>query len=263
MSKVYPNLRYSLVIPCYNEQDYLKNCLNSVLAQRTAFNEVIVVDNNSTDQSKNIALSYKGVRIVTCQEQGIAAARSLGFRKATGDVVCRIDADTILDESWLEEVINQIEVLGYDAVSGPTGFYDSKNQRLCRLVLDLSYFRFNKVLIGHWPLFGSSMAIKKSHLPLLQVNDPGILEDLDLSLRLGSGSMVGMSNQLDAKVSMRSAHLGLASAVKYMIRWPRTYMRFGKPFKAAMAFLFCVWLAGLSPVVLSRKGHKPRGSVLK
>ncbi|HET6924501.1 MAG TPA: glycosyltransferase family A protein, partial [Candidatus Saccharimonadales bacterium] len=86
-------LTISLVIPVYNEEDHLDACLRSVMAQRIPFDEIVVVDNNSTDKTLWIARTFPNVRIVRETRQGVVHARSTGFDHARGDIIARIDAD--------------------------------------------------------------------------------------------------------------------------------------------------------------------------
>src|SRR5688500_17107775 len=93
-------LRASVVIPVYNEADSLDLCLSAIAAQTTQPFEVIVVDNNSTDTTAEIAASYPFVRLVYESRQGVVHARNTGFNLAQGDIIARIDADTVIESGW-------------------------------------------------------------------------------------------------------------------------------------------------------------------
>jgi glycosyltransferase involved in cell wall biosynthesis len=91
----------SVVIPAYNEREYLPACLESLARQDYAGDyEIIVVDNGSTDDTAAIAAGL-GARVVTQRQKGIALSRQAGFLAARGDVIASTDADTVLPENWL------------------------------------------------------------------------------------------------------------------------------------------------------------------
>ncbi len=94
-------LSVSIVIPVYNEEAHLKNCLDAIARQTVAPDEVIVVDNNSTDRSVEIAEKYSFVKVIKEAKQGRAHARNSGFNVATCDVIGRIDAHSLFASDWV------------------------------------------------------------------------------------------------------------------------------------------------------------------
>jgi glycosyltransferase involved in cell wall biosynthesis len=97
-------LSLSIVIPVYNEQSHLKACLDSIAKQEDYPDEVIVVDNNSTDKTCDIAKSYPFVKLAREKKQGVLSARTKGFNLAKSDFIGRIDADTVLPPTWIKDV---------------------------------------------------------------------------------------------------------------------------------------------------------------
>lgn len=85
----------SVVIPAYNEERYLAACLTSLQKQTLKNFETIVVDNNSTDKTAEIARRF-GAKVVKELKQGIIPARERGFREAKAEIIARTDADTIV-----------------------------------------------------------------------------------------------------------------------------------------------------------------------
>jgi alpha-1,6-rhamnosyltransferase len=85
----------SVVVPVYNAAPFLREALDSVLAQHYAPYEAIVVDDGSTDESGAIAQSYPAVRYVRQENQGPAAARNAGVAAARGELVAFADADDV------------------------------------------------------------------------------------------------------------------------------------------------------------------------
>jgi glycosyltransferase involved in cell wall biosynthesis len=117
--------RFSVVIPAFNESAYLVDCLRSLAAQDFPGPvEVIVVDNNSTDDTAAIARSM-GATVVTEERPGVCFARQRGTEVACGEVIVSTDADTTFDRGWLSRidlafVRNPTSV----AVAGPCRFAD-------------------------------------------------------------------------------------------------------------------------------------------
>lgn len=103
-------------------------CLASVAAQQRAFDEVIVVDNNSTDDSLQVVADYADrlpIRVLTEKRQGVAWASQTGYDAATGDVIGRIDADSRLDPRWAENLDRHLTARpDVDGVGGFCYFYD-------------------------------------------------------------------------------------------------------------------------------------------
>ena len=106
-------MKYSIIIPVYNVEEYLDRCLKSILNQ-TYFNyEVIIVNDGSPDNSDNIIKSYekedkrfKGYKKVN---GGLSDARNYGLKYATGDYLIFIDADDYIENNYLEKVNDVLE----------------------------------------------------------------------------------------------------------------------------------------------------------
>ncbi|HPG37472.1 MAG TPA: glycosyltransferase family A protein, partial [Candidatus Saccharibacteria bacterium] len=97
------NPRISVVIPVYNEAAALPACLEALAGQTAPPFEVLVVDNNSTDDSVLVAARYPFVTVLHEKRQGVLHARSLGFTAARGDIIGRIDADTEVAPDWIKQ----------------------------------------------------------------------------------------------------------------------------------------------------------------
>ena len=91
----------STIIPVYNGAAYLSDALDSVLGQDYEPAEVIVVDDGSTDSSAEIAGVRPGVRTISIQHQGVAAARNVGLGSAAGEFIAFLDADDVWETGKL------------------------------------------------------------------------------------------------------------------------------------------------------------------
>lgn len=117
-------LAFSIVIPCYNEDRYLAETLESLAAQTyPGRTEVIVVDNNCTDGTVGIAEAH-GVRVVAEAQPGVCCARQAGTLAAGGDVVVSTDADTTYATDWLARIASHFADEKVVAVVGPCRYKD-------------------------------------------------------------------------------------------------------------------------------------------
>lgn len=118
--------RFSIVIPAHNEAAYLGACLESLRRQDFRGDyEIIVVDNNSSDGTADLARSH-GVTVTEEPRQGVCWARQRGTELASGDIVVSTDADTVYQEDWLSRI--DAAFLADDAlaaVAGPCQFVDA------------------------------------------------------------------------------------------------------------------------------------------
>ncbi|MCB1485982.1 MAG: glycosyltransferase family 2 protein [Bauldia sp.] len=121
-------MKISFVIPAYNEEDYIRPCLESVmgaLATGAYEAEVIVVNNASTDRTRELALCVQGVTVVDEDRKGIVWARQAGFLASTGDLIANLDADTRLPPGWIDTVLREFERNDkLAALTGPQVHYD-------------------------------------------------------------------------------------------------------------------------------------------
>ena len=105
----------TIIIPSYNQAEYLPDAIESALAQ-TKDCEVIVVDDGSTDNSLKIAKKYP-VKVVSQVNKGLASARNTGIMNATGDYILPLDADDVLLENCVEQMEKAIETSKADVVA--------------------------------------------------------------------------------------------------------------------------------------------------
>ena len=139
---------YSFIIPAFNEEQYLSRTIKSVQAcLRTAVShngEIIVVDNNSTDQTGKIARKL-GCKVVFEPVNQIARARNAGAREASGKTLFFLDADTLLPVETFRNAIDSLAG-GNIAAGGALLKFDSHHQRLVSgIVLPYLWNTFSKV----------------------------------------------------------------------------------------------------------------------
>lgn len=153
-------MKISFVIPAYNEESYIGECLKSLTSQ--ALNspvdvEIIVVDNASTDKTAEVAKSFPGVIIVHEPKKGLTNARQAGFKASHGDIIANIDADTKIGKGWIETVVSEFtrnpKLVG---LSGPFTYYDLP-RRHNSLVTSYYYLGYGIYVLNRFVLRVGSM----------------------------------------------------------------------------------------------------------
>ena len=229
-------LTLCIIIPAYNEEIHIKRCLDAIVAQTVIPDEVIVVDNNSSDKTAEIAKSYKFVTVIHEKEQGIVYARNAGFNRATADFICRIDADTVLPPNWLEYITryyshptNEKSALTGRAyftnvVFPPPAFWE--------FIDDIFVFHINKFIAGHYILWGSNMALPRRLWEEVRDDvciDNGIHEDLDLAMHLHEkGVRITYRPKLIVGVEMKRVFDNWTAVYGNLMLWPRTFRKHHK-----------------------------------
>lgn len=181
----------SVVIPCLNDAEALRTCLASLAVQSVQPAEIVVVDNNSTDNSAEVARGL-GARVVFEAKPGIPAAAAAGYDAATSDIIARCDADCVLPPEWIKQLAEHFAAdPQLAAVSGPGRFYGfppRAGRILSRLYLG-SYYQAMTLALAHRPLFGSNLALRtdvwREVGPSVHREDPEQHDDVCLSAHLG------------------------------------------------------------------------------
>jgi len=115
----------AVVICAFNERRLLEGCLYSLRAQTRPPDEILVINNASTDGTGDIARAVGGVRVIDEPRKGLVVARETARRAVTADVIAYVDADCRAPITWLERVESQFARAGSPiAVTGPYRFYD-------------------------------------------------------------------------------------------------------------------------------------------
>jgi len=99
----------TVVITCYNQGKYLREAIESVLAQSYEYCEIIIVDDGSTDHTKFVVDGYPQVKYIYQVNQGVSSARNTGIEHSNGEFICFLDADDWLLPNGLEINLQHIE----------------------------------------------------------------------------------------------------------------------------------------------------------
>jgi glycosyltransferase involved in cell wall biosynthesis len=199
----------SVVIPALNDAVMLESCLRALAEQTRPADEIVVVDNGSTDDTAEVA-RRGGARVVPEPLRGIFPATAAGFDAAEGSILARLDADSVPPRDWLERVDKAFaDDPSLDLLSGPGDFYGSSpavHWAAENLYIG-GYIWFVGMLLGHPPLFGSNLALRASawrrlrgtvHRNLREIHD-----DLDLAIHVEPDMTVHFDRSLRVGVSAR------------------------------------------------------------
>jgi glycosyltransferase involved in cell wall biosynthesis len=209
-------IKISVIIPAFNEEKFLGNCLLSLKEQDFKDFEIIVVDNNSTDKTREIAKKF-GVILVLEKNQGVAFARNKGAKIAKGEILVFTDADTILPKNWLSRIKEEFERdKELIAFGGSCQFYSGPiSARLASKFLLKPFLFLDKFFSGGFNLMGCNMAIKKEAFfevggfnENLKLN-----EDVEISYRLRKMGKVKFDPNFKVKTSGRRFRYGLIFGV--------------------------------------------------
>jgi glycosyltransferase involved in cell wall biosynthesis len=212
-------MKVSVVVPVYNEERYLGRCLDALSNQTQKPDEIIVVDNNSTDNSVKIAKKYP-VRIIKEKEQGISYARNAGFDAAKYPIIARADADVEVMPNWIERIKKDFANENIDAVAGTVYFPDSFGVWGNNLVLDL----IKLAQKGQKTMFGLNMAISKKAWEKIRtyvnMDNKKVHEDMDLALWLNkaNGKIVYDKKFIVKRSSRRIFNNPLSFFIEYPLR---------------------------------------------
>jgi glycosyltransferase involved in cell wall biosynthesis len=119
------SLTITTIVCAYNEAALLPGCLYSLRAQTRPPDDILVINNASTDETGAVARAVPGVRVVDEPNKGLVVARETARRAAHTDIVAYVDADCRAPITWLERIEAQFRRRGAPiAVTGPYKFYD-------------------------------------------------------------------------------------------------------------------------------------------
>lgn len=186
----------AFVIPAYNEEALIGKCVESALveAKRSGYDvEIVVVNNASSDRTKEIAQAFDGVRVVDELKKGLVNARKAGFDATSANLVANIDADTVVPEGWITKVMDEFtKNPKLVALSGPYIYYDMSwfNRTLVRGFYMFSYalYLLNRFVLNVGSMIqGGNFIIRRDAWEKAGGFDTSIAfygEDTDVAVRM-------------------------------------------------------------------------------
>lgn len=199
MSKA--NVAVSIVIPAYNEEKYLSLALQSLTGLQTKKTfEVLVVDNNSSDNTAKVAKDFQDklhIKVILEKKQGRGAARKKGFDEAKAQIIVSLDADTKVYPDWLDTLTDPLQQ-GVIATTTSCKIVDCSG--LINAIFNFMQPKamvLYRIFLGHYWLSGFSFAILRSVYEKSGGFDPNLQsqEDLDLSFRVAKLGKIKFINK--------------------------------------------------------------------
>lgn len=223
-------MKLTVIVPAFNEQAYLAECLRSALAELQANAErgpfeVIVVDNASTDRTAEIAASFAEVRVVPEPRKGLTRARQCGLDHANGEIVAYVDADTRMPAGWIGRVLDNFE---RDArvvcVSGPYVYYDLPRIKAGLVRLYWALLARPMYRLTRYMAVGGNFAASKAALLRIGGFDTTISfygEDTNIARRLFAAGRVVFDMSLVMQTSARrlQAEGFVTTAIRYALNF--------------------------------------------
>ena len=115
-----PMPKLSVIVPVYNTEKYLRECIDSILAQSFTDFELILVDDGSTDKSGDICDAYgrldHRVRVIRQNNSGVTAARKRGAETAVGEYISFVDSDDWIEPNMYQEMLIKADIYDADMV---------------------------------------------------------------------------------------------------------------------------------------------------
>lgn len=176
-----------MIIPCYNGEKFIAKCIESLLNQTRVPNEILVIDDGSTDNSASIIEKYNVKLIKHETNKGLAEARNTGIKNASGDILIFVDVDAYADPKLIESLL---EGYSNEKVAGVGGQgIESNIQNVYDLwrKLHASQSSGDKIIKNGGTLWGLSSSFKRNVLIEVGGFDPFYktnAEDVDIGIRI-------------------------------------------------------------------------------
>ncbi len=188
-------MKLSIIIPIYNVELYLSQCLDSVFVQDLTDCEVICVNDGSTDNSGTILEEYQrlysGLSVVNQSNSGLSVARNSGLRIAKGEYIYFLDSDDYLLPDFLEKIYQgiqkNVDIVSYNVLISEKGdYYFNNRKKIDKIYTGQEYFENYYIENAFFPTFPVWMYLyKKSFLENnhLVFKENSLHEDIDFTSR--------------------------------------------------------------------------------
>jgi glycosyltransferase involved in cell wall biosynthesis len=230
----------AIVIPAYNEEDTIRPCVLAALGQSVPADEIIIVDNKSTDRTSEILADLQKefpdapLRVLRQNEsQGITPTRNMGFDAVRSDVIGRIDSDSVLEPNWVEETKKVFLDEDVHAATGPVIYYDLPLRRYMARADDSARQAISRLVKQYQFLFGTNMALRRTAWEAVREDicldaDLEMFEDIDLSVHLfDEGFKIVYAPKMVAGMSSRRVDDSPKDFLAYVKRFDTTYNHHG------------------------------------
>jgi glycosyltransferase involved in cell wall biosynthesis len=221
-------MKVSIVIPAYNEEKYILKAISSISCQSYDNYEVIIIDNASTDSTKNKVIEYFSHQIGFClndniyhckirnidfklateNKQGTNAARECGRKISSGDIVAFLDADCIVNYNWVRNGVYCFKE-NIVAVTGAINFYDDDNviRRRLSLFIQNTFYKYISYILQYFKIggiiLGANVFIRKKYLLPLNTNLTFYGDDTNMAIHIMQFGNIDFNRHITVKSSAR------------------------------------------------------------
>ncbi len=234
----------SIVVPTYNEEKNIERCLKALNNQSIPRDqiEIIVVDSDSTDKTREIAEEYADIVMVQTSE-GVGGARNDGFKAAKHDIVATTDADCEPHANWVESILKQFDD-DTVAVTGILKPFDWQDMNWLNILIYRAIFETANMMLmimavfGQYHLCGANSAFKKKvfldmggYMPLAYG------DDVEIFKRIKKKGDVKLSGKMQINYSVRRImKIGLVNYSYLILKMNTEIMVLGRlPMKGSYA----------------------------
>lgn len=131
-------MKFTVIIPVYKTEEYLRKCIDSVINQTYKNIEILIINDGSPDNSEKIIKSYKDERIryIYKENSGLGAVRNIGFKEAAGDYICAVDSDDWLAPNFIEEFYKTVKKTNCDIAICDFYKIENDNKKYINVFID-------------------------------------------------------------------------------------------------------------------------------
>ncbi|AZA12459.1 glycosyltransferase family 2 protein [Corynebacterium choanae] len=231
-----PSRRLSVVIPCLNDAALLETCLQAFAQQQVPADEIIVVDNGSTDHSAQVAKRF-GATVVNEPRRGITFATKTGFDAASGDVLLRTDTDVVPAPDFVLRLHQAWDFVAATAAADPAGrtvvgvtgdgrfLLPGWRGKLATNAYMGAYRKAVGFALGHQPLFGTNYCLTRAFWTRVSTEvdftDTEVHEDMHISFAVRPDETVWVQHDLVLPMDAR-ALVGSKQVVRRFARGMHT-----------------------------------------
>ena len=226
--KSLPSKMFSVIVPTYLEEKYIKKTLEAVKNQSYKNFEIIVVDSDSKDRTRAIAKKFAD-KVINIKRRGVGFARNVGAKAAKGDLLLFLDADTILEKDFLKKVSKAFD---NKKVVATSGYIYTSGSLLDRIIFSgTSEISWLTTLIGKPLFYGMCIAVRKNAFEKVHGFDEihETAEDINFTEKLGRiGKCVFVRKARAFTHPRRTKKMGALYSVFYHITNFLRYKLFGE-----------------------------------
>lgn len=160
-------VKVSFIIPAYNVEEFIGECLDSIISQTLDSKEIIIINDGSTDRTLEIARSYEKkysfITIIDKSNEGVSIARNVGILASKGEYICFIDGDDFYTIDFAEKLYNISKKEKLDIARGLYSIYDNSSIEEYMTPINYSINYYNKIISG-FDFLRNSMVFKSNEV---------------------------------------------------------------------------------------------------